>query len=51
MLFWIKKTTYAYLVPFSNGRCEGANPSSHVTELPDLWILKPILQTSYVILN
>ena len=24
------------LVPFSNGRREGANPSSRVTELPDL---------------
>ena len=23
------------MVPFSNGRCEGANPSSHVIELPD----------------
>ena len=30
------------LVPFSNGRCEGANPSSHVTELPDFRILKTI---------
>ena len=24
------------MVPFSNGRCEGANLSSHVTELPNL---------------
>ena len=28
------------MVPFSNGRREGANPFSHVTELPDFRILK-----------
>ena len=36
MLIWIRKTIYVELVPFSNGRREGANPSSRVIELPDL---------------
>ena len=30
------------MVSFSNGRREGSNLSSHVTELPDFRILKPI---------
>ena len=32
----IEKIMYVLLVPFSDGRHEGANPSSRVTELPDL---------------
>ena len=31
-----EKITYAHLVPFSNGRREGVNPSSRVIVLPGL---------------
>ena len=34
------------LVPFSNGRCEGANPSSHVIALLDLEFFEPLPWTS-----
>ena len=43
--------TCAQLVPFSNGRREGANPSSRVTELPDFRILKPFVDQSFFLLG
>ena len=36
MLFWIRKIICVLLVPFPNGRREGANPSSRVIVLSSL---------------
>ena len=50
MLTWIRKII-CLIGTVSNGRREGANPSSHVTELPDLEFSNQFLQTSHIVLD